>query len=155
MTISPNPPATVDAESFSVTRTVTIAASPDKVWAAITKPEHIIHWAGQAATIDSLEVGGKGAWTWEKYGTVPLVIEQIDPPHSITYRWGSHDDDAVDPERSTAFQFTLEPDGEGTKLTVVETGFDGWGDPVEHMEGNREGWDHELDELVVYLEGAA
>jgi hypothetical protein len=38
---------------------------------------------------------------------------------------------------------------------VVESGFDSLVNPVERMEGNRSGWDSELDELVAYLEGGS
>ena len=50
---------------------------------------------------------------------------------------------------------TLEAIEGGTQLTVVESGFDTLSTPVESMESNRGGWDHELDELVAYLEGGS
>lgn len=57
--------------------------------------------------------------------------------------------------RSTVFRFTLEPIASGTQLTVVESGFETLSDPAASLEGNRGGWDFELDELVAYLEGGA
>ena len=155
MTTTPNPPATIDADAFSVSRTISISAPLEKVWAAITEPEHIAKWAGQQATIDALEVGGKGAWTFEGYGSVPLVIEEWDPPRAVAYRWGAMDAPVVDPVVSTVFRFTLEPTDAGTQLTVVESGFQNLADPPASMKDNREGWTSELDELVAYLEGSS
>ena len=155
MSATPNPPATIDAEAFSVSRTVTIAAPQDKVWQAITEPDHIAKWAGSRASISAIEVGGTGTWTFEGYGTVPLVIEQIDAPRSISYRWGNLTSPDIDPVASTVFRFALAPVEGGTELTVIETGFQNLEDPPARMEDNRGGWTSEIDELIAYLEGAA
>ena len=84
---------------------------------------------------------------------MPVLIEEIDAPRMVAYRWGGDDASTVEPVRSTMFRFTLEPRGGGTQLTVVESGFDALADPAASMEDNRGGWDAELDELVAYLEG--
>lgn len=96
-------------------------------------------------------------FSFDGHGDFPVQIESLDEPRMIAYRWGndngrSPDPARVDPERSTVFTFTLEPLPTGTRLTVVETGFDRLADPTASMEGNRAGWDSELDELVDYLE---
>ena len=62
----------------------------------------------------------------------------------------------ADDPRRTYVEFTLEPVGAGTRLTVVESGFaqlpaDAHG---KAYGGNTEGWAHELGELVEYLNGA-
>src|SRR5262245_31472152 len=119
-----NPPAVIDPEAFTVSRTITIAAAPDKVWTAITEPDQIASWFGSAATLDRVAVGGGGAWTFEGYGDVPIVIEALEPERSITYRWGSPKSPEIDPAASTAFTFTLSAIEGGTQLTVVEWGFD-------------------------------
>lgn len=155
MTTETNPPAVIDPEAFSVSRTITIRATVDRVWAAVTEPEHIAKWAGSAATLDRLDIGGRGTWTFDGYGTVPLVIEELEPKRSIAYRWGNAKHPDIDPGASTVFRFTLEEIADGTRLTVVETGFDALGDPPARMEDNRGGWTSELDELVAYLEGSA
>jgi len=150
-----NPPAVIDPEAFTVSRTITIAAEPEKVWTAITEPDHIARWFGSAATLDRVAVGGRGAWTFEGYGDVPIVIEALEPQTSITYRWGSPKSPEIDPAASTAFTFTLAAVEGGTQLTVVEWGFDYAADPGAEMADHQEGWGSELDKLVAYLEGAA
>lgn len=161
MTMTTNPPATVDAAGFAVRRTVTIAASPEKVWAAITEPKHLVRWFGQRAELPELAVGARGMLGFDGYGDFPLRIEELDPPHTIAYRWSNDnaappaDADAPDEvvfERSTVMRFTLEQIPEGTSLTVVETGFATLTDPAAAMANNRGGWTDEIDELVAYLE---
>jgi len=158
MSMTINDPSTVDAEAFTVRRTVTIAAAPDKVWAAVTRPELIAQWFGNAARLDRLEVGAEGEFGFEGYGRFPVRIEELDAPRSIAYRWGNENATPTElDERSTVFRFTLEPvdQGTSTRLTVVESGFDNLLDPARAMESNRGGWDSELDELVAFVEGSA
>lgn len=160
MTMTSNPPAVSDLDGLSVTRSVTIAAPVHKVWAAITEPEHIARWFGQRAVLDELALGARGVFSFDGYGDFPVVVEELDPMRAVAYRWSNDnaralDATTVDPEHSTVFRFTLEPTGDGTVLTVVESGFGTLADPVASLESNRGGWTAELDELVAYVEGLA
>ena len=160
MSMTINDPSTIDADAFTVRRTVRIAAAPDRVWAAVTRPELITQWFGNIAELDRLEVGAEGEFGFEGYGRFPVRIEELDAPHVIAYRWGNENatpTKTLDPEHSTVFRFTLEPldGGAATRLTVVESGFDNLADPAKAMESNRGGWDSELDELVAFVEGSA
>ncbi|CAN5374762.1 SRPBCC family protein [soil metagenome] len=147
----------IDADEFTVSRTIFIAAPIEKVWAAITEAEHIAKWFPEHATLSPVEVGTTGIFGWADYGDFPVRIEELDPPHTIAYRWGNSSATAstLESGESTVFRFTLEPADAGTQLTVIESGFDAFRDPAASMESNRGGWNSELDELVAYLEGSA
>lgn len=153
-----NPASVIDESQFTVRRTIHIAAPVEKVWSAVTEPEHISKWFGRA-DFDGAGVGATGTLTFDGYGAVPVRIEAIDEPRMVSYRWGNDDASGVLPEqlddRATVFTFTLEPMSNGTQLTVVETGFDATSDPAANMEAHREGWDGELDKLVALLEGGS
>jgi len=155
MSTEPNPPAVIDADAFSISRSIFIATSPDRVWTAITDPEHIVKWFGSGATLSALESGGTGVWSFDGYGDVPIMVEAVDPMHSITYRWGDTNSPVIDPEASTVFTYTLEVVEGGTQLHVVETGFQNLADPARGLASNQEGWTTELNKLVAYLEGAS
>ena len=43
-----NPASVVDEGQFTVRRTIQIAAPIEKVWSAVTQPEHISQWFGTA-----------------------------------------------------------------------------------------------------------
>ncbi|PRB11134.1 hypothetical protein CQ047_04615 [Microbacterium sp. MYb72] len=152
-----NPASVVDEETFSVRRTIRIAASVDKVWRAVTEPEHISRWFGRTV-LDGAGVGATGTMTFPDYGAIPLRVEACDEPNLIAYRWGNDDaqdarPEVLDPETSTVFTFTLEPIDGGTQLTVVESGFERTSAPLENLESHRTGWDSELDKLVALVEG--
>lgn len=159
MSITSNSASIVDEESFSVRRTIQIAAPIEKVWTAVTEPEHISRWFGRA-DFEELAPGASGTLTWEGRSPIPLRIEALDEPRLVSYRWSNDDALGTAPERldeahSTVFTFTLEQVAGGTALTVVETGFDVTSDPLANLESHRQGWDGELDKLVALLEAEA
>ena len=90
---------------------------------------------------------------------MPIRVEAMDAPRMVSYRWGNDGASGstateVD-EHSTVFTFTLEPQADGTRLTVVETGFEHTSDPAANLEDHRGGWDSELDKLVAVVEADA
>lgn len=151
-----NQRAVADPDMFTVRRMIRIAAPPEKVWAAVTEPEYISRWFGRTVLIGE-GVGAHGSITWPDSEAMPIRVEAIRPPRSITYRWCNDDigrvPDTVDDAPSTVFTFSLEPTPDGTLLTVEETGFELSADPVGNLESHRQGWDDELDKLVRLLEG--
>ena len=156
MSMTSNPASVIDEDAFTVRRTIRIEAPIEKVWSAVTEPEHISRWFGRTV-LDRAGVGARGTMTFEGYGAVPIQVEAIDEPRMVSYRWNNDDAGGVVPteldvERSTVFTFTLEPQGDATQLTVVETGFDVTSDPAANMRDHAEGWVGELDKLVALLE---
>ncbi len=147
----------IDERQFTVRRTIRIHAPIEKVWAAVTHPEHISQWFGRAE-FDGVGVGATGTLTFGDEPGIPLRIEAIDEPRLVAYRWSNDDASGVRPpevdERSTVFTFTLEPLADGTQLTVVETGFEATSDADANMEFHRQGWNSELDKLVALVERA-
>ena len=159
MTIASRPSTVIEADTYTVRRTIDITASVDAVWSAVTEPAHISAWFG-TTVLDGTGAGATGTISWPEHGSIPLRVEAIDPQRSVSYRWSNDDakgafPEQLDEEDSTVFTFTLEPTDDGTRLTVVETGFDHTSDPAGNMDEHRKGWDYELDELVALLEGAA
>jgi uncharacterized protein YndB with AHSA1/START domain len=135
-----------------IERVVEVAHPPSKVWTALTTAEGLGTWFGNQATID-LRPGGAAHLTWNEGFTQNLRIERVEEPSVFGFTWhiyGLPDDDP----RRTYVEFTLEPVGAGTRLTVVETGFAQLADDA-HKEahgGNTQGWASELGELVDYLD---
>ncbi len=151
-----NEPSSVDEDALTVTRTIRIAASVDKVWSAVTDPAHISQWFG-VTVLDGSGLGATGTMTFADYGAVPLRVEAIDAPRMVAYRWGNDDaalkrPDVVDEATTTVFTFTLEPIADGTQLTVVETGFERTSNPLANLRDHGTGWTDELDKLVALLE---
>lgn len=147
------PVAHVDDATSTVTRTVRVAAPPARVFEVLTREDLVAQWFGQRASLPDLRVGGLGTLGWDDLEDVPLRIEAYDPPRTFAFAWpgcGS----TLDAGTELVATFTLEPDGDGTLLTVVETGFDRLGDErLRQLESHRDGWTSEIDELVALVHG--
>jgi uncharacterized protein YndB with AHSA1/START domain len=84
-----------------------------------------------------------------------MRVERVEEPTVFGFTWhifGLPDDDP----RRTYVEFTLEPAGAGTRLTVTESGFAQLPEDAHHKayDGNSDGWTKELGELADYLDAA-
>jgi uncharacterized protein YndB with AHSA1/START domain len=137
-----------------IERTVELDHPPEKVWAALTTAEGLGTWFGDAGARIDLRPGGAAEMSWNDGFTVHMRVERVEEPTVFGYTWQLKGLPEDDPRR-TYVEFTLEPTGEGTRLTVVETGFaqlpgDVYGDEYQ---GHVDGWRSELGELARYLSG--
>jgi uncharacterized protein YndB with AHSA1/START domain len=135
-----------------IERVVELDHSPAKVWTALTTAEGLASWFGDQATID-LRPGGSASLTFTSGHTADMRVERVEEPAVFGYTWhiyGLPDDDP----RRTYVEFTLEPAGPGTRLTVVESGFAQLADDAfrQAYDGNTKGWGSELGELADYLD---
>jgi uncharacterized protein YndB with AHSA1/START domain len=150
-------------EQDRVERTVHIAATTERVWDILTKPEHIGRWFGPGtpATVDLrpegvmvIEPGPPG----EKY---LARIVKVDPPHYFSYRWASAFPDVLaDETNSTLVEFQLAAEGEMTRLTVCESGFASLTIPADReafasYESHSQGWTEVIRNLANYVEQGA
>jgi uncharacterized protein YndB with AHSA1/START domain len=135
-----------------IERTVEIAHPPATVWAAITTAEGLGAWFGNQATID-LRPGGSAHMEWTNGSTADMRVERVEEPSVFGFTWHIYGLPEDDPRR-TYVEFTLEPVGTGTRLSVVESGFAQLSEDAHRKsyEGNVGGWSSELGELVEYLD---
>jgi uncharacterized protein YndB with AHSA1/START domain len=134
-----------------VEREILIDAPPDVVWSVITEPEHVGSWFSDSAAID-LRPGGELILTWDEHGPVYWRVEKIDPPHFVSFHWLRSE---LDEDSSTLVEFSLTEEGEGTRLRVVESGFQGLAGSEEEnakdAEEHGRGWELELGQLREYV----
>ena len=137
-----------------IERTVELAHPPAMVWAALTTAEGLAAWFGNEATID-LRPGGAAWMRWTDGFTADMRVERVEEPTVFGFTWPIYGLPEDDPRR-TYVEFTLEPAGTGTRLTVVETGFAQLSEDAYRKAygGNTEGWAKELGELADYLDAA-
>ena len=138
-----------------IERTVELAHPPAKVWAALTTAEGLAAWFGNQAGID-LRPGGAAWMKWTDGAAADMRVERVEEPSVFGFTWHIYGLPEDDPRR-TYVEFTLEPVGTGTRLTVVESGFAQLSDDAYRTayKGNTDGWANELGELVDYLDAAA
>lgn len=141
-----------------IEREIIVDAPVERVWDALTSAEQITGWFGDRASVD-LRPGGAAEFHFDGYGNFNATVERVEPKTAFSYRWAREKDVAPDAGNSTLVEFTLKPEGAGTRLRVVETGFASLALPeaeqVRHFEDNTQGWQSELDELRDYVQRQA
>jgi len=137
-----------------IERTMELAHPPAKVWAALTTAKGLAAWFGDEADIDP-RPGGAAWMRWANGHSVEMRVERVEEPTVFGFTWQLEDLPEDDPRR-TYVEFTLEPAGAGTRLTVVETGFAQLPEDVRRTiyDGHVEGWASELGEMAGYLDAA-
>ena len=140
----------------SISRDVLIGAPPERVWAIVTEPRHVARWFSDEAEID-LRPGGAMLLTWHGHGVYRGRVEAVEPPRRFAFRWLRREDNEPGEGTSTFVEFLLEPEGSGTRLRVVESGFDRLDWPEQerarYAGENSEGWVYELGQLREYVAG--
>jgi uncharacterized protein YndB with AHSA1/START domain len=134
-----------------VRRVVEIRATRERVWSALTEPSELLRWfPTERAEID-LRPGGEASFVWEDSAD-EAVVDVVSPPTRLVFRWRPAGLDRP----YTTVSFELEESEEGTRLTLVETGFASLPDQIAQQshQGNDAGWREELEELKTYLEAA-
>jgi uncharacterized protein YndB with AHSA1/START domain len=139
-----------------IEREVVVAAPAERLWEVLTRPEHIGRWfEGMTVQVD-LRPGGTMVLDNEEFGKIHAVVERVEPPRLFSYRWARHPDMPVAEGTATLVEFTLTPEGGGTKVRVVESGFTSTDavkvDQARHAEANSQGWLQVLGNLRRYGE---
>jgi uncharacterized protein YndB with AHSA1/START domain len=141
-----------------IERVITLPQPPERVWQALTEPAQLARWFGHRAEVD-LRVGGDIFFGWGSGEIARARIEVIDPPRCFAFRWRPYKSDPELPIETggptTLVEFSLEQIPQGTRLTLVESGFAVL--PAEiyakSLADNQQGWTEELANLAAYIQG--
>jgi uncharacterized protein YndB with AHSA1/START domain len=135
-----------------IERELVLPVAIERVWEALTDPAQVSQWFDIHTEID-LRPGGAAAFGWEKEGRFLAVVEDVEPLRCFSYRWCLDRDTPVDAGPTTQVEFTLEEVAGGTRLSLVETGFDAIAEDVRdrHLSDNTKGWKESMDDLAKYL----
>jgi uncharacterized protein YndB with AHSA1/START domain len=129
------------------------------VWRAIADAKQFGEWF--RVRLDGEFAAGatiRGNITYPGYEhlTMEVVVERMEPERFFSYRWHPH---AIDPkvdysiEPMTLVEFTLEDAAGGTRLTIVESGFDRI--PLSRralaFRMNSDGWSEQLQNIERYV----
>ncbi len=116
--------------SDRIEKSTVLRAPRSTVWRALTTAEEFGAWFGARLTgafTPGARVTGRITTPGYDHLTIDLLIERVEPERLLSYRWHPY---AVEPdtdyssEPTTLCEFTLEDAPGGTRLTVVESGFE-------------------------------
>ncbi len=125
-------------DRWTLTFVRTLPHPPEKVWRALTEPEHLAAWFPSSIHGDR-EAGAKLRFEFEDHDGLDTEGEMLvyDPPTLLEFRWDQE-----------ILRFELQPEAGGCVLTFVDT-FDELGKAAR----DGAGWHACLDVLEVHLAG--
>ena len=144
-------------EYGTIEREIHVDASPEVVFDVVSSPDHLRQWWPDEADYPP-ESGGAGRIGFRQNDDdvvwVQFTVVDAVPPRHFSFRWTHEDGESAAAGNSFLVVFELEPDGDGTRLRLTETGFRerGWdaakvaAEYAEHVAG----WDFFLPRLPVY-----
>ncbi len=146
--------------SDRIVKTAVLKAPRTRVWQAIADAAEFGAWFGvafdggfaQGAAAEG-RITSPGPHAGARF---TIVVERIEPEMLFSYRWHPH---AVDPavdysaEPMTLVEFQLEDVPEGTRLTIVESGFDRIPPSRVHeaLDMNASGWEIQMGNVARYV----
>ena len=142
-----------------IEKEIVLRAPRTRVWHALADIEKFGAWFGMKLE-GSFAPGARAHFQIQLPGhdnvTVEIAIERMEPESRMSYRWHPY---PVDPgadysgEPTTLVEFQLEEVAEGTRLTVVESGFDRIpaARRAEALRMNDAGWAEQLENIARYV----
>jgi uncharacterized protein YndB with AHSA1/START domain len=138
----------------AIVREVQIDASPETVFAFFTEPDKLTRWLAEAATVDP-RPGGINHQTHQgggDYDAGPYYMRgefvEVEPPSRVVFTWGFENPDVGIAPGGSTVEVSLEPEGEGTLLTLVHRDL-----PQSTRESHEEGWTGMLARLAIVATG--
>ena len=132
-----------------IEQTYAINAAPDRVYRALTDAGEITRWFASSAKSDPTP-GGRFTFEYlfddaSRNHTTDGEFRTLTPGQAVVYSWP-----AGHAKHPTEVAFTLTPQGGGTQLTLVHSG---WKDGAEDsLKEHDMGWGFFLSNLKSYLE---
>ncbi|WP_307625959.1 SRPBCC domain-containing protein [Streptomyces turgidiscabies] len=107
----------------SIERDTLIDAPVARVWSLVSAPGF---WVADPESIKgTTAVEGESMVARNpEHGDFPVLVVKVEPQSYLAYRWApATPGDELTESNSTLVEFTLSPEGDKTRLTVVESGF--------------------------------
>lgn len=146
-----------------IEKTVDLEASLSRVWRALTDHREFGEWF--RVRLDGPFVVGqtsRGHVTYPGYEHLrwEAVVQKMEPERLFAFTWHPY---AIDPQQDysgetpTLVEFTLESTATGTRLRVVESGFDKLPSHRRDLafRMNEGGWSIQMENIAGYLRDAA
>jgi uncharacterized protein YndB with AHSA1/START domain len=143
-----------------IEKSIELNAPVERVWQALTNHDEFGEWF--RVKLDGPFVAGKvstGRITYPGYEHIKweATIKQIEEPRLFSMTWHPY---AIDPDvdysndTPTLVEFRLEPTANGTRLTVIESGFDAIPKHrmPEALRMNEGGWEQQVKNIKTYVE---
>ncbi len=107
--------------SESVTREIVLPLEREEAWRIVTEPDHLREWLADDVEIELTE-GGQIELGWDGGGRRVGTVETVEEGERLVFRW--HPEEPGPMHVETTVEIGLDEVPDGTRVTVVETGFE-------------------------------
>jgi uncharacterized protein YndB with AHSA1/START domain len=143
-----------------IEKNIELRAPVERVWRALTDAAEFGQWFGvnlEGAFVPGQAIRGKITYPGLEHVILEARVVKMVPQRLFSFTWNPYAmDPAVDysKEPSTLVEFRLEPAGEGTRLEVVESGFDALPEHrrAEAFRMNDGGWAQQMENIKAHVE---
>ena len=144
-----------------IEKRIKLDAPIERVWRAVADHREFGRWF--QVRLDQPFVPGEmstGQMTYPGFEHLPWLarVEAVEEPHYLAFRWPPfygeiEEDTSADPW--TLVEFRLEPIATGTRLTLVESGFDALPEGRQGIafRNNEGGWEEQMGNVKAYVDG--
>jgi uncharacterized protein YndB with AHSA1/START domain len=145
--------------SDRIEREIVLRAPLDRVWQALTDARQFGQWFGVELS-GAFAPGGRvtAKVTGDKFTglSFDIFVQHMEPERLFSWRWYPHAvESGIDYSRepTTLVEFHLEAADGGTRLRVVESGFDQVSPSrrLDAYRGNEEGWTIQMANIERYV----
>jgi len=113
-------------------------ATPEEIWAVLTKPEHLRVWLLADASLEP-RAGGAVSLDWGDRGHASGTVSVFDPPHVLEYSW-------IESAGTSIVRFEVKPEPDGVRLVLYHREL-----PASAHAGVGAGWHAHLEALAALL----
>src|SRR5688572_11795139 len=151
------------SDTDRIEKEIVVKATRARVWRALTNVAEFNRWFG--VEMDDAFAPGKrarGRVTYPGYEHIPMdvFVERMEPESLLSFRWhpgAAEEGHGYPDEERTLVVFELSDAPGGTRVRVVETGFDRIpaARRAEAFRLNDEGWAGQMENIRKHVEAAA
>jgi uncharacterized protein YndB with AHSA1/START domain len=140
-----------------IEKSIVLRAPIARVWRAISNAQEFGSWfrvALEGEFAPGATVRGRITYPGYEHATMEMQIERIEPERLFSFRWHPGDVDHAHPEDPTTLvEFRLEEIAGGTRLTVIESGFDRIpaARRAEAFRSNDYGWTEQTKNIAAHV----
>ena len=150
---------TTETSTDHIQKVVDLDAPRSRVWRAITDYKQFNQWFGvnlSSPFTPGAEVTGNMTHPKYSHFTMSIWIESVEPERFFSFRWHPYAiEEGVDysAEPTTLVTFTFEDSGNGTRLTIVESGFDAIPESrrAQAFSMNERGWTGQAENIRKFV----
>ena len=146
-------------EADKIEKVIELKAPVARVWRALTNADEFGQWF-RVKLDGPFKLGATvtGKMTFPGYEHYPWVatVEKMDHESLFSFRWHDFDEKSgvdVLQQPTTLVEFRLQAIPDGTRLTIIESGFAAIPNPrrLEVLRENTEGWNIQAQHISAYV----